>query len=604
MAKKKQPHESRRVFLDLTSLRRDPIEHSKERIWSLIWQNCIPRDGAMRFHRQTRQRPVEDLEVQTFYIVFPAHDTDFSPILRRLEADQLEDAILSEMLQDRLAVFEPYLSTKLGQSYWNAADDFAKRFRLAKSNSLVQVIPAPQEQRAGAADSDERESLTRRILRLLGWRAPSGEAYIVGRESLTVEISRLRGVARQDPNVVGQIEVRGDAYVNRHVRGQLGAVRADPRPQRRVPILEGRNQLEFIIGPNEYDDIRAACLGADDWYRLVVSVPATGPLNAALLDSAGLRMRPEEYPAGHEWNLGPFCKTGSRPSKLVFVSFPPRLLSEYDTPEAPPTISLVGRVLPRAVMDSNLLPAALSRHLGEAAEQITSWIALDDSGGFFLYYMAAREQVFFLNIVDARQTLVRQQGGAAESGFAGFAIQEGDMVEIDKVTYRWEPQSDANVRLPKEVVGCFAPEDRHRKVEFLYPPETAHDSRRWMIGRWQGQTAALAEKLKCVRLFPNNPDALLAQQGTLILEYNGKNDRLHHQYSLTLRLVSPLPLLVRSYAGDWQEVAWPSCDDWTTEDVPGETVRLCRIPSLQLVGLDNGLILGTTLYNVKTCVTP
>jgi hypothetical protein len=567
--RKSNPYETRTMTLRASTVAQDPEREIKKAIWSLIQSNCIPpRTGS--YSEQQDGTPVDDVTVQTFYVVY-SEESLLINTLGRLDGDSIALEIIREMVALG-PVYEPYLIDKIGAADWETArqndeaDRKPGRVETARDARIVEVFLLPE---------------------------PSlSDVRVVGRESLAVERSRLQKLKGKDPNVLAAIYVGQSAFSNPHLRefvSKPGTYRLQSRP---IYIMEGRNAREFVVGPNIYDDIRVPGMPDDEWYVLRVS-SSEAHLNVVsqLSDSGSNRISPEA--PGTKWSLKGTGGDGTSEwfCDISLTQTAPAPISTFpDAHEVPPSIQIAGRVLPKNTSRRRFMPPAVT----ERVKGITA------ESGFTLepdlhVYSTDDGRVFLLNL-DARKLVSVVTGGGipVTSNQNGYELQDDVEVSIGPTSkYRWESRNKAGSTLPEQVVGVlFDIGAKARPMEYLITPFLKTDPTRWFIGNWQNNANAAFE-LSITPIFLQNPDMYLTQAGNLVINYDGRDSQGRPKFNLSLRQVSNELLLLARTDRSWEVIDWPDfggADFW-------------QVPDVTFIGEGNALIFGTTYYQIKTSGT-
>ena len=462
------PYETRTITLRASTVAKDPEREIKKAIWSLIQNNCIPpRDN--NYSDQPDTTPVNDLTVQTFYVVY-SDNSSLIQALGRLDGDTIALEITREMVEQE-TVYEPYLIDKIGAADWETAKQNDQngrkpgRFETARDARMVQVFLLADD-----SVSDVR---------------------VVGRESLAVERSRLQKLKGKDPNVLAAISVGESAFSNPHLREFVSKPEMHQLQSRPIYIMEGRNAREFVVGPNIYDDIRVPGMPFDQWYVLRVnSSEAHRNVVLQLKDWANHQILPEK--PGTKWMLqGPGVDGNSEWfCSISLTQTAPAPISTFpDAHEVPPSIQISGRVLPRTTPRRTYMPQAVT----DRVKGVTP------DSGFTLepdvyIYSTDNDRVFLLNL-DQRKSVsvVRGDGSQVNPTDQEYELQDDTELTIGNLRYRWESGNKAGFTLPDEVVGVLFDirDPKDRPIEYLLPPIQDTDSaRQWFIGNWRNNANA------------------------------------------------------------------------------------------------------------------
>jgi hypothetical protein len=549
----RDPHAGRRVALGV-SAGQSGADAVKKAIWTLIVNNCDPPrrfDSGRSMSGQQDTTPISDVTVQTFYVVYsPSQFDQFA----MLDAERIAEEVIRDMIGNRLAVYEPYLRNKVGAVVWEQAtiDDAAAgghehRVDAARIVRLVEVLRCPLEHET--------------------------EPCVVGRESLAVETARLRAQGK-DPSVIAQIFVSGSANVNPHTR-EAQANRSAGRGDT-ICVLEGRAASVFFIGSNIYDDVQVEGMPPGEWYQLLVLAPDQLPVNLRLLDSSG---KPLDQPQGRPpitWRLGP--PDGGDWSCLLQATMYRNLkVSQVmGLPEIPPSIRIAGRILPKGFPP----PDALQSYLRGRGLTCETAVRLEDN--LYLYVPAPGDEVHIVDLDGNKGLSVDPPRPVATNA---HALDDLSSVTIGRVSYVWRTDG-----LPIEVVGRLEYKSQSDCPSEAMPvdEDSVND---WVIGR-QHRVGA---RMHGTPVFMNNPDPYLSSNGNLIISYSGKSADERPAFKLTLLSERELPLFVWPYsASQWQKVAWPSTHSGA---------KKFEVPQVQLIGVSNKLIFGTSYYNVATSHT-
>jgi hypothetical protein len=561
------PYETRTITLRSGTVTRDPQGEIKKAIWALINNNCIPPRSS-NFSAQPDSSPVTDVRVQTFYVVY-SNDSALIQSLGPLDGDLIALEIIREMVQTG-TVYEPYLIDKIGAADWETA----------KQNDETDRKP-------GKVDT-ARDA---RIVEVFLLTDDSvSDVRVVGRESVAVERSRLQKLRGKDPNVLAAIDVGQTAFSNPHLREFVSRPQMYRLQSRPIYIMEGRNAREFVVGPNIYDDIRVPGMPDDQWYVLrVSSSEAHLSVVSQLKDWDNNPISPQ--PPGTMWLLrGPSDNGNSEwVCRISLTQLSPKPISHFpDAYEVPPSIQIVGRVLPKTSPRRKYMPRAVM----ERAQGVTP------ESGFTLepdvhVFCTDTGRVFVLNR-DARKAVSVAAGGIpVTSTDNGFELQDDAELTVGNSKYRWESRNKAGSTLPEEVVGVLFDigDPKDLPIELLLPPVQETDTRQWMLGNWRNSANA-AFQLNMAPIFLQNPDMYLTSAGNLVIKYDERDSQGRPKFSLSLRNVRELLLLARTDQ-NWEPLTWPAFGN-------GD---FAEVPNLTFVGEGNALIFGTTYYGIKTSGT-
>jgi hypothetical protein len=565
---------------------------------------------------------INDITVQTFYVVFPPSTFEsFSS----LKADEISDEIIKAMIQKRLTTFEPYLRNKTGASVWDQAtsDDAArvgarylvnsaggvsagaKRIQVDTGSGNLQVgdlvtFDGSQEEYAvterlagssgslmiepGLANSlaDDTEIVqvsfqdrinaakVSRLVEVL--RSPVEEEIepcVVGRESLAVEVVRLRDQGR-DPRVIAQIYVSGSANVNPHTRESQrtkNVGRGDT-----ICVIEGRAASVFFIGPNTYDDVQVEGMPPNEWYQLRVLSPDQLPVTITLAGSMGrpIPQLPETPP--DTWKLGSQDQNGW--SCTIEVMKHPNITISQVTglPELPPSIKLIGRVLPNNFKPPEELETYLEKH------NITciSGVRLERK----IYLYASRDGNPYIVDLDGSGGLVVASQEILPNT---YLMEERTSVTIGRLRYLWLTNN-----LPPEIMGRLVYE-RSEDCPAESMPVLDGNANRWVIGRQHKSDVMM----RGTPLFSAaSDDQYLSRNGNLVLRYSEPDGQGYPVFKLSLLGGGKLGLFVKPAAtGLWESGPWP----W-----PEGNVKQAEIPGVSFNGVSNGLIVGTSYFDIAT----
>ena len=563
-SRKSNPYETRTITLKAATVANNPDGEIKRAIWALIQSNCIPpRSGG--FSDRPDTTPVQDLTVQTFYVVY-SNDHDLVQHLGRLDGKSIALDIVQEMI-DQEAIYEPYLIDKIGAADWQTAklnDENGRkpgRLETARDARLVDVFLLADD-----SVSDVR---------------------VVGRESLPVERARLQKLRGRDPNVLAAVYVGQTAFTNPHLREYVSKPQIYQRQSRPIYIMEGRNAREFVVGPNIYDDIRVPGMPDHEWYVLHVN-SSEAHLNVVsqLRDWSGNPIPPE--PSGTKWKLKGICNDGNSEwfCSISLTQTPAAPISTFpDAHEVPPTIQIGGRVLP----NRRYMPVEVIKQAKGVTPE--SGFTLDRN---VFVYSTTDNRVFLLNL-DPRKTVSVVTGGSQVDPTAnGYELQDDSEVAVGALRYRWESRDKAGSTLPGEVVGVLFDigDPESLPIEYLLPPVQEKDPHQWFIGNWRNSANA-AFDLNITPIFLQNPDMYLSSGGNLVINFDGRDSQGRPMFKLALRnLEVEVPLIARADRS-WQVIDSPELEN-------GE---FWEVPDLTFIGEGKALIFGTTYYSIKTSGT-
>lgn len=566
--RKSNPYETRTITLRASTVSQDPEREIKKAIHSLIQSNCLPpRNG--NYSDQPDNTPVEDVTVQTFYVVYPEESLLINT-LGRLNGDSLALEIIREMV-GRDGVYEPYLIDKIGAAEWETAKQNDEnggtpgRVETAGNARIVEVFLIPNN-----SVSDVR---------------------VVGRESLAVERSRLQKLKGKDPNVLASIYPGNSAFSNPHLREFVSKPQMFQRQPRPIYIMEGRNAREFIIGPNIYDDIRVPGMPDDEWYVLRVnSSEAQSNVVSVLSDRANNQIPPEE--SGTKWSLNGAGVDGNSRwfCSITLTQLAPKPISHFpDAPEVPPSIQIAGRVLSKTTTRRRYLPEIVTQHVKGTIPE----------SGFTLepdvhVYSTVDDRVFLLNL-DARKTVSVLIGGTPViSNGDGYELQDDAELTVGGSRYRWESRKKSGSTLPEEVVGVLFDngDPQERAIEYLIPPPQPTGLKEWILGNWRSSANAAYDR-GFEPIFLQNPDMYLSSGGNAVIRYDGRDSQGRPRFKLFLRNAGNEHLLIARTDRAWEVMEWPAFADTDFAEVPG----------LAFIGEGNALIFGTTYYAIKTSGT-
>ncbi len=563
---------SRVEFLDERNIRNDPFKAVADAIWKLIIRNSMPPQPPPRFFSGSlRLNPITDAFVQTFYVVFPDTLASASTIAV-IDPREIARHIIGRMINDANHAFDAYLISKVGQAAWtealkldsrlvgeNQTQIFTDRNRLqaALNVFLVEVMTVP---------------VTRGKR---GFRP-----LVVGRESQAVEVSRLREREGTDPRVLALIQVLGDASVNPHVRESQSS--RDNNTDN-ICILEGRSLRFFIIGPNDYDDIRVEHMPDNQWYGLKVLVPDLGSaynqgrIQFILEDSSGNLIPPATRGLTTRWDVGSEAQGWQFSLQAAITRSDTRLSQIEGVPEMSPTIMMVGRVLPRRTrMSSPELESHLTRN------NVVATTAIELEQGLFLY-ADDRGEVFLLSPTGNKQV----NSASPSDPLKGHRLTNNADVEVEGVKYIWHYQNIAEM-----TVGWLEKRDlKESDVYTIRVEKRTEDTRPLLLGR-QHQSKALEYSAEAI--FPNNPDPYLSNLGNLLVRYVGRTaGKRTFRFSL-LNTGNELPFLFKPNGPyQWRVFSWPQFNNSLRYD----------FEDADIVGEKNEIIFGTTFYRMKTSGT-
>ncbi|MCU1266655.1 MAG: hypothetical protein JWM21_2973 [Acidobacteria bacterium] len=611
------PHAGRRVPLTIKR-GQSASEIIKSAIWTLIENNCDPPrpfNTKSIITRQPDATAISDIFVQTFYVVYPPSTFQ---AFASLKADEIAGDLIQEMVQDQHGVFDSYLRDKIGASVWTqaTADDnvgVARRHRiiagpdltagtrtipvgagailagsvvtiagqnyLVKSSSPGSLMIEPGLRTLVPANTEVVEvtyrnrinaaKVARLVEVLLHPVENETEPCVVGRESLAVEVVRLRDQGK-DPRVIAQIYVQGSANVNPHTRESQRSKsvgRGDT-----ICVIEGRATSVFFIGPNAYDDIQVEGMPSDEWYQLRVLSPDQFPVRKTLADRAGrpINQMPNTQPA--TWQLGLQDRDGWS-CTLEVMEHPNITISQVTgLPELPPSIKLVGRVLPRDFKP----PQELEAHLQNNAITCVSAIRLE--GKVYLY--ASHDGNSYVVDLDGSSNITVEPPQQILPNT--YLLEERTFVTIGRMRFIWLTNG-----LPQEVIGRLSYE-RSEDCPSESLPVVKGSANSWVIGR-QHRTDVM---MRGTPLFSKTQDQYLSRSGNVVIKYVDTDLQDYPVFKLVLLSGGELPLFVKpSATGQWRSGPWP----W-----PKGLRELVEIPGVEFNGVSNGLIIGTSYFDIAT----
>ena len=579
-------------------LRNDPSKAIRDAIWSLIEANSYPEDNRTGYSRKNlRQTPVTDVLVQTFYVVYP----DTSPLLDAIEIideEKVATEILEQMLSNPNETYDPYVSDRIGEGNWADAKSRGpeKQIERMRDIRLVEVIKMPMKADANAP------------------------IRVVGRESLAVEVSRLRERSGRDPLVIASVSVEGPAvYVNPHLREYSTNTNARRSQEYRICILEGRTTRQYIIGSHPYDDIEVPGMYEHENYLFIVSsasISSTNrPIMATLINSHGEEVppNPKANEARYTWRLERYIHNNTQTGdnnegeaskldgkliwnvRLVLSTSPQPLARFVGAPEIPPSIVILARVLPRRNAD---IPSELRRYLSSTLD-IDSAIELEREKRIFLYTVKQDNdcKIYLLNRnQDLSVNVIRDNGQQVSEAPGGYSLEHGTKVAIGDASgmigYTWQLNSIRGITLPLDIIGGLEYDNPHLS-DLMEAPRRETDVKSWMIGNWK-YGAAAADELGCKPVLHGNPDPYIGRYGNLIIRYNDRDRQGHPQFRLTLKETERAMQLFVKAGSSWQSLPWNPFTE-------GELLR--DIPDINIVGEENYLIFGTSYYWIKTSGT-
>jgi len=563
------PYETRTITLRPSTVAEYPEREIKKAIWSLIQSNCIPpRSG--NYSDQGDGTPVNDVTVQTFYVVYP-NASSLIQTLGRLDGKLVALEIVREMVEKE-ATYEPYLIDKIGAADWQTAklnDETGRkpgRVETARDARIVDVFLL----------ADDSVS----------------EVRVVGRESLAVERARLQKLRGRDPNVLAAVYVGQTAFTNPHLREYVSKPQMNRGQSRPIYIMEGRNAREFVVGPNIYDDIRVPGMPDDKWYVLHVnSSEAHLNIVSQLRDWASNQILPQ--PPGTKWRLNGTREDGNSEwfCSISLTQTPPAPISTFpDAHEVPPSIQIGGRVLPKNTASRKYMPGAVTDRIK----------AVTPENGFTIepdvhIYSTVDNRVFLLNLDQRKTVSVVTAGGIQVNPTDnGYELQDDAEVTVDTLRYRWESRNKAGSTLPAEVVGVLFDigDPENLPMEYLLPPVQETDTSQWFIGNWRNSLNAALD-LTITPIFVQNHDMYLSSGGNLVINYDGRDPQGRPRFKLSLRQVQNELLFIARADRSWEVIDWP---DFGNEN-------FVEIPDLTFIGEGKALIFGTTYYSIKTSGT-
>lgn len=560
-------YESRIEILDERNIRNNPFGAVAEAIWKLITRNCMPPQRPRRFSPSSpKLDPISDVFVQTFYVVYQSTLASANT-LAVIDPREMTRHIIKRMINDENHAFDAYLISKIGQGIWNEALSFdsevveenqtrvvtdRNRLQAALNVLLVEVMLVPVPKRGFSP-------------------------RVVGRESQAVEVSRLR--VSEDPRVLALVQVLGDASVNPHVRESQSS--RDNNTDN-ICILEGRSLRFFIIGPNDYDDIRVENMPDNQWFGLKVLVPDLGSvyqqgrIQFILEDTYGNPIPLTLQGRTTRWEVGSE-EQGWQFSLQAAITTPNTKLSQIEgVPEMSPTIMMVGRVLPRKTR------AALPElELYLTANNVVATAAIELEQGLFLY-ADDQGEAFLVSPTGSK----RVQGANSGVSLKGYRLANNADVEVEGIKYIWHHQNIAEM-----TAGWLEKIDpAESDVQTIRVEKNPEVTPPLLLGR-QHQSKALEYSAEAI--FPNNPDRYLSNSGNLLIRYVGRTaGKRTFRFSL-LNTGNELPFLFKqSGPYPWRVFAWPRFNgiryDFDDADIMGEK---------------NEIIFGTTFYRMKTSGT-
>lgn len=576
-------HGWRTVTLRTESVRVDPYAEIKKAIWRLIHANCNPPRRVTGFHGGFGKNQVENVTVQTFYVTYP-HTPELVNVLGGFDDNKIAKEIIEEMVGFDGQIFEPYLRNKIGETTWEQA-----RKRDEQSNS-----------RQDRVDS----ALNIRLVEVLTQAVPRGPVRVVGRESLIVEIERLKKLGKVDPKVTGVIDVGGIVNINPHLREYQKSASERRSRNREIPILEGRNASVFVVGSHVYDDIEVIGMSEEEGYLLTVFSTFNQAIMAELRDVHGEKIEPQtrdKLDPKYTWRISRSDRGKAQWSCRISITRYSTSLSSYALPGIPPSIHIVGRVLPAEFLPGPVNQALRNSGLQADLLACASGIALED--GLFLYavHQEGSAKVYLKNDADKKVEVVNSLGQPASNTDKGFQIADRSVVTIDGLHHDWRLRSVGTVSLPEGVIGLLEYRNKIQQDPMEVPDYALDtvdgqraDPAKWMIGAWKRGTRA-AVNFGCTPLLVKNPDPFLSASGNLAINYSGPDAQGRPLFTLSLKqTVNRLPFIVKSSQdADWRTIGWPDFGDDLLKDIPG----------VQIVGESNDLIFGTSYYRIKTSGT-
>ncbi|HEY6804201.1 MAG TPA: hypothetical protein VI306_11515 [Pyrinomonadaceae bacterium] len=534
----------------------------------MIQSNCIPPRSA-NFSNQADSTPVNDVTVQTFYVVY-GDDSALIQTLGRLEGDAIALEIIREMVE-LSTVYGPYLIDKIGAAYWQTAklnDENGRtpgRVETARDARIVEVFLLADDSMA--------------------------EVRVVGRESLAVERSRLQKLKGKEPNVLASIYPGDSAFSNPHLREFVSKPQIFQRQPRPIYIMEGRNAREFVIGPNIYDDIRVPGMPDDQWYVLRVnSSEAHSNVVPQLRDRSNNQILPEK--SGIKWLLNGAGGDGTSKwfCTITLTQLTPKPISHFpDAQEVPPSIQIAGRVLPKTTTRQVFIPEAVIQRVKGITPE--SHFTLEPDVHI---YSTDDYRVFLLNLDSRKTVTVNADGAPVVSDDNGYELQDDAELTVGGSRYRWESRQKAGSTLPEEVVGVLFDigDPKDRPIEYLVPPVQPTDPSKWFVGNWRNSANA-AYELNLVPIFLQNPDMYLSSGGNVVISYDKRDSQGRPGFKLSLKNVGNELLLISRTDRSWEVMDWPNF----------QAADFAEVPGLTFIGEGNALIFGTTYYGIKTSGT-
>jgi len=616
------PHAGRRVPLQVKA-GQSPASVVKSAIWTLIQTNCDPPrsfNTARVWDAREDPAPVSDVSVQTFYLVFPPSTFDTYGAVR---GDEISEGVIREMIQMRLETFEDYLSNKIGASVWNqaTADDRAakgaqyfvqnakgeskgsKEIKVHKGvgrlrvNDVVTfagsprmyVVREPLNQDEGTlriepglvasvAENTEiaqviyesRVNATKiaRLIEVLRCPVESiTEPCVVGRESLAVEVVRLRDQGK-DPRVIAQVYVSGSAHVNPHIRESQRTQHVGRGDT--ICVIEGRAANVFFIGANTYDDIQVEGMPPDAWYQLRVLSPDQMPVSVTVADRTGQQIA-QTSTRPDTWRLGDQAQHGWSCALQIMKPLNATISQVTGLPELPPSIKLIGRVLPKGFAP----PQELLAHL--SLNSITCKSAVNIEKAIYVY-VSDDDNSYIVDIDGASGLTASTQEVFRHT----YPLEERTSVTVGRLRYVWLTNG-----LPANIIGQLAYERSDDCPAELMPVAEQVGSR-WVIGREYKREA----RLQGDPLFVDNIDPYLSRSGNAVIEHSETDPQGYPIFKLMLLPGREVGLFIRSAAGgDWQSGPWA----WPLNS---EAER--QIPGVELNGVSNRIIMGTSYFDVAT----
>jgi hypothetical protein len=316
----------------------------------------------------------------------------------------------------------------------------------------------------------------------------------------------------------------------------------------------------------------------DVFYQLLVIAPDQMPVTFKLLDSAGQTVPPKAGKSPLTWELGGQALHGWVCSLEATKPQNFKVSQVVGLPEIPPSIKMVGRVLPVSLGVPDEQQFQL--HLQNRGITCDAAVKLEDN--LYLYIDSVTYNVYIADLDGTKSLTVTPPNSPYPNT---HRLDPLSNVTVGRVSYVWRTDG-----LPPGIVGRLDyKEPRDCPSEAM--PVLEESPNAWVIARQHNGEAIRYGSV----VLRDNPDPYLSRNGNLVISYSGRSNDGRPTFKLTLLSAKQLPLFVWPYrANRWTEVAWPTG--------PAPTRRF-DVQGVELLGVSNKLIFGTGYYNVATSHT-